>query len=134
MNSGNLIIRNQFLFSLLLLLSACSDSEIRNKASNLTGSNIRGKVILLDSNNSMAQIELLARSNELADKLPGRIGNEMKFQVQPGDLALLGNRSVFRGNLQESFSPLSLVRYTCFIMSGRMTLSKELGLRTLIDY
>ena len=60
----------------------------------------------MDSNNSMAQIELLARSNELADKLPGRIGSKMKFQVQPGDLALLGNNSVFRGNLQESFSPL----------------------------
>ena len=106
MNSGNIILSYRFLLGLLILLSSCSDSEINKKASNLTGSNIRGKVISLDSNNSMAQIELLARSNELADKLPGRVGSKMKFQVQPGDLALLGNRNVFRGSLQESFSPL----------------------------
>ena len=106
MNSGNLAFRYQSLLILFLSLTACSDSEIRNNASNLIGSNIRGKVILLDSNNSMAQIELLARSNKLADTLPGRIGSKMKFQVQPGDLALLRNRSVFRGNLQETFSPL----------------------------
>ena len=106
MNPWFLVFRFRYLFGFLVLLSSCSDSEIGQKIVNLTGSNIRGKVILLDSNNSTAQIELLARSNELAEKLPGRIGSKMKFQVQPGDLALLGNKSVFRGNLQESFSPI----------------------------
>ena len=101
-----LVFRFQFLFGFLILLTSCADSDISKKNVNLTGSNIRGKVILLDSNNSTAQIELLARSNELAEKLPGRIGSKMKFQVQPGDLTLLENKSVFRGNLQESFSPL----------------------------
>jgi len=99
-----------FLFfssTLLLFLLSCSDTKLGKKVSNLTGNSIRGKVISLDSNNSFAEIELLARSNDLSEKLSGGIGSKMKFQVQPGDLILLKNKSVFCGELQETFSPVA---------------------------
>ena len=93
--------------TLLLFLLSCSDTKLGKKVSNLTGNSIRGKVISLDSNNSFAEIELLARSNDLSEKLSGGIGSKMKFQVQPGDLILLKNKSVFCGELQETFSPVA---------------------------
>ena len=95
-----------FAGSFLLLFFSCSDSQTRSNSSNLTGTSIRGEVVSLDINNSIAEIELLARSNEIAEKLSGGIGSMIKFQVQPGDLSLLRNKAVFRGQLQESFSPI----------------------------
>ena len=82
----------------------CADQEIGVGRSPQTENSLRGKVIDIDLNNSMVEVEVLGRSQNLTEKISGRIGSRLSLQVQPGDLALLTNKKVFVGKLQESFS------------------------------
>ena len=96
------------LFSMLSLafLSSfsCSDSESSNSNPNLPENFLRGEVLNLDLNDSLVEVKILSRSDDISNKLSTRVGNNLSLQVQPGDLALLSSKPVFRGKLQESFS------------------------------
>ncbi len=89
----------------LQVILSCSVENPKNSMSKMNENSFRGKVISLDSNNSTVRVELLARSNDLAPKFPDGIGSEHTMQVQPGDFALLSKKPIFRGKLQETFSP-----------------------------
>lgn len=103
----------KFLTNLLLFLVlslavfsnvSCSDFKSTNLSTNLPENFLRGKVLELDKNTSFVEIEILSQSDDISEKLSTRIGNVLNLQVQPGDFALLSNKPVFRGKLQETFS------------------------------
>ena len=87
-----------------LVLFGCSDQESRFVKNQLTDYTLRGKVLAFDLNDSVVDVEVLGRSQNLAEKIPGKVGSRLSLQVQPGDLALLQNQEYFVGKLQESFS------------------------------
>ena len=100
---------SKFLFYIIVLIYmslgiGCSEHEIDGVQSQKTKNSLRGKVLSIDFNNSTVEVEVLGRSQNLTEKIPGRIGSQISVQVQPGDLALLSNKKVFVGKLQESFS------------------------------
>lgn len=87
-----------------LICFGCADQESRFVKNQLTENTLRGKVLALDFNESVVEVEILGRSQNLAEKIPGKVGSSLSLQVQPGDLALLKNQEYFVGKLQESFS------------------------------
>ena len=97
-------LNTTFTLYCLLACFSCSVDNSKNSQSQMNENSFRGKVLSMDSNNSTVQVEVLARSNDLAQKFPGGIGSEHTMQVQPGDFALLSNKPIFRGKLQETFS------------------------------
>ncbi len=92
------------IISCLFVCLSCTLEESDISKSQMKENSLRGKILSLDSNNSTVQIEVLARSNDLAKKLSGGIGSQHTMHVQPGDFALLSQKPVFRGKLQETFS------------------------------
>ncbi len=88
-----------------VILTCCTELTNIPKVNSKSENTIRGNVVEIDLNSSTVEVEILARSENLSSKLPGGVGSSVLLQAQPGDLALLKNKSPFRGILQESFSP-----------------------------
>ncbi len=88
-----------------LLIFSCSVDNSTNKTLGISESSFRGKILSMDANKSSVKVEMLARSNDLSTKLTGGIGSHHNLIVQPGDFAILSQKKIFRGKIQETFSP-----------------------------
>ena len=98
-------IHRFLVWSIAYFLFSCSDSVKTLTPNGIDENTIRGKVLMLDKNSSVVEVELLARSENLVGKIPSKIGSKVSLILQPGDVSLLEKKELFRGELQESFSP-----------------------------
>ena len=96
------------LFVATLLLSCASCDDSRNFAgmkTNLKEQEVRGKILSIDQNKSFARVEILACGEELRKEWGGFSGFEKSFALQPGDVHLLSNKSIFRASTHQTFTP-----------------------------
>jgi protein SCO1/2 len=66
---------------------------------------VRAKVVDVDNNSSLVTVEILACGANLLQEWSNYAGFEKTFAVQPGDLNLLSNKSVFRATTFPTFTP-----------------------------
>ncbi len=94
-----------FLLSFVLISVSCSKTEPVNASKGLLNDEVRGEIITTDVNRSTATFRVTAVGIEFSDtSIPDR-EEIIEAEVQPGDLNLLKNKSIFKGRLQPSFSP-----------------------------
>ncbi len=93
------------LLFILLFLSACSKTEIRNSGKGLLEDEVRGEVVQTDQNRSVASIRVTSAGSSIRDFSDLQLNDVIEVEVQPGDFNLLTRKNIFKGRLQSSFSP-----------------------------
>jgi protein SCO1/2 len=92
--------------SILILMVSCDVSrESTTNRSMLGNDEVRAKVVGVDNNSSLVRVEILACGGNLKQEWRNYAGFEKTFAVQPGDLNLLSNKSVFRATTFPTFTP-----------------------------
>lgn len=68
---------------------------------------VRGEFSTADENASQAEVVIWEVGQKLDPAISSSLGKPFKFNIQPGDISLLRNKTVFRGKVQETFAPSS---------------------------
>ena len=94
------------LASILISVVSCDVSkEPTTNRSVLGNDEVRAKVVDVDNNSSLVRVEILACGGNLEQEWRNYAGFEKTFAVQPGDLNLLSNKSIFRATTFPTFTP-----------------------------
>ena len=94
-------------FFFVITQLSCVDEGRSNAISPLGEFEVRGKLSSADENASQAEVVILSAGRKLDPEVTSRIGKSFLFNIQPGDIALLKNKEVFRGKVQKTFAPSS---------------------------
>ena len=95
---------------------SCTDTT-KKTSSLLSNGEIRGEVVGIDLNESTVVVKAMQLGTDLEENFKNSSKDSLEFVVQPGDLSLLENVKVFRGNLEETF-PVVWAKLSCSTKSG----------------
>ena len=97
-----------FLSLYAILMIGCGENSATFRGKSLLGKEeIRGKILSIDENNSLIRAEILGCGTSLFKDWGEFSGFVKSFAVQPGDLNLLSNKSIFRATIQQTFTQSS---------------------------
>ena len=85
----------------------CSNEVGPSRGVSLGEREVRGKFSNADENASQAEVVIYAAGRRLDPEISASLGKTFTFNIQPGDVSLLRNKTIFRGKVQETFAPSS---------------------------
>ena len=97
-----------FVLPAWILLTGCGDvGPPKVDGMRLGDREVRGEFSTADENASQAEVVIWEVGSKLDPEISSSLGKPFKFNIQPGDISLLRNKTVFRGKVQETFAPSS---------------------------
>jgi len=97
-----------FVLPAWILLAGCGDvGPPKVDGVRLGDREVRGEFSTADENASQAEVVIWEVGPKLDPEISSSLGKPFKFNIQPGDISLLRNKTVFRGKVQETFAPSS---------------------------
>ncbi len=90
-----------------ILQVGCGEGSLPKRSVPLGDREVRGELVFADENASQAEVVLWGVGQKVDREISSKLGKTFKFNVQPGDVSLLRNKTIFRGKVQETFAPSS---------------------------